>query len=227
MCDCGLRYSAHNVPAPYYILVCGLSGSNTFPTLSHKTICYRKKCFRTRNGCSEFLYNFFRIFSQSYKNLAIYCNNSIWKDRCEWTCNAEIQVRIDNGVLPAGLSGTCWYLCREDRGPEVSAISDASQVNSLYLGLTALSPTILAVLLIISGIEQNPGPVVEVETTIPLSCTECGRNLKTGIQCDMCGHRFHYSCGNVKGDWAVRDKWNCDKCETEKVRLLHSLLCGW
>ena len=48
----------------------------------------------------------------------------------------------------------------------MSGISDASQVNGLYLGLTALSPTILTVLLIISGIEQNPGPVVEVETTI-------------------------------------------------------------
>ena len=91
-----------------------------FPTLSHKTICYRKKCFRTRNGCSEFLYNFFRNISQSYKNLAIYCNNSSWKDRCERTCSAEIQVRIDNGVLPGGLLGTCWYLCREDRGPKAA-----------------------------------------------------------------------------------------------------------
>ena len=61
-----------------------------------------------------------------------------------------------------------------------------------------------------------------METTIHLSCTGCGRNLKTGIQCDMCGHWFHYSCGNVKGDWAVRDKWNCDKCKTERVRLLQN-----
>ena len=30
------------------------------------------------------------------------------------------------------------------------------------------------------------------------------------------------SCGNVKGDWAVRDKWNCDKCKTERVRLLQN-----
>ena len=56
--------------------------------------------------------------------------------------------------------GTCAGRIAGIRRRGVSGISDASQVNGLCLGLTALSPTILAVLLIISGIEQNPGPAV-------------------------------------------------------------------
>jgi len=40
---------------------------------------------------------------------------------------------------------------------------------------------VLAVLLVIGGVEQNPGAVVEVENTVRLLCTGCGRNLKSGI----------------------------------------------
>jgi hypothetical protein len=86
--------------------------------------------------------------------------------------------------------------------------------------LIALSSAILAVLLIIGGVEQNPGPAMVNEITIQLSCTGCGRNLKTGIQCELCGHWYHYSCGNVKGDWKEREKWTCDKCKTERVKIL-------
>ena len=39
------------------------------------------------------------------------------------------------------------------------------------LGLTVLSSVVLAVLLIIGGIEQNPGLAVEVENTVRLLCT--------------------------------------------------------
>jgi hypothetical protein len=31
---------------------------------------------------------------------------------------------------------------------------------------------------------------------------------------------YHYSCGSVKAQVAERDKWKCDKCRTEKVRML-------
>jgi len=41
------------------------------------------------------------------------------------------------------------------------------------------------------GIEQNPGPVVEVENTVRLLCTGCGKNLKSGIQCGLCGLWYH------------------------------------
>jgi len=79
---------------------------------------------------------------------------------------------------------------------------------------------VLAVLLIIGGVEQNPGPVVEVENTVRLLCTGCGRNLKSGIQCELCGRWYYYSYGSVKAQAAERENWNCDKCGTEKVRML-------
>jgi len=78
---------------------------------------------------------------------------------------------------------------------------------------------VLAVLLVIGGVEQNPGPVVEAENTVRLLCTGCGRNLKSGIQCELCGRWYHYSCGSVKAQAAERENWNCDKCRTEKVKM--------
>ena len=65
---------------------------------------------------------------------------------------------------------------------------------------------------------------MEVENTVKLSCTGCGRNLKSGIQCELCGRWYHYSCGSVKAQAAERENWNCDKCRTEKVRMLQEEL---
>jgi hypothetical protein len=92
------------------------------------------------------------------------------------------------------------------------------------LGFTMLSFLILAVLLIIGGIEQNPGPAVEMENTVRILCSGCGRNLKSGIQCELCMRWYHYSCGNVKAQMAERENWCCDKCRTEKVRVLEEKL---
>ena len=41
---------------------------------------------------------------------------------------------------------------------------DTNETTGDCLGLAVLSSMILAVLLMIGGIDQNPGPVVEVET---------------------------------------------------------------
>jgi hypothetical protein len=87
-----------------------------------------------------------------------------------------------------------------------------------------LSFSILAVLLIIGGIEQNPGPAAEMENTVQILCSGCGRNLKSGIQCELCVQWYHYSCGNVKAQTAERENWCCDKCRTEKVRVLEEKL---
>jgi hypothetical protein len=65
---------------------------------------------------------------------------------------------------------------------------------------------VLAVLLIICGIEQNPGPVVEVENTVQLIRTGCSRNLKSEIQYELCGRWYLYSCGNVKALAAERER---------------------
>jgi hypothetical protein len=59
----------------------------------------------------------------------------------------------------------------------LSRRGDATGTFGDCLGLTVLSSTVLAVLFIIGGVEQNPGPDVEVENTVRLSCTGCGRNL--------------------------------------------------
>jgi len=74
----------------------------------------------------------------------------------------------------------------------VSRRGDANGTTGDCLGLTVLSFMVLAVLLIIGGVEQNPGPVLEVENTVRLLCTGSGRNLKSGIQCELW---YHYSCG--------------------------------
>ena len=48
---------------------------------------------------------------------------------------------------------------------------DTNGKTGEYLGFTVLSSVVLAMLLIIGGVEQNPGPVVEVENTVRLLCT--------------------------------------------------------
>jgi len=83
---------------------------------------------------------------------------------------------------------------------------------------------ILAVLFVIGGVEQNPGPVVEVENTVRILCTGCSRNLKSGIQCELCRRWYHYGCGSVKAQAAERENWNCDKCRTVKVKMLQEEL---
>jgi hypothetical protein len=48
----------------------------------------------------------------------------------------------------------------------LSRHGDTIGTSGGYLGLTVLSSMVLAVLLIIGGVEQNPGPDVEVENTV-------------------------------------------------------------
>ena len=50
---------------------------------------------------------------------------------------------------------------------------DAIEISGNCLGLTMLSTLILAVLLIIGGIEQNPGTAAEMEITVRVLCTGC------------------------------------------------------
>jgi hypothetical protein len=64
---------------------------------------------------------------------------------------------------------------------------------------------------------NNPGAVVEGKNTVRLLYTGCSRNLKSG---NLCGLWYHYRCGDVKFQAAVRENWNCDKCRTKKVRML-------
>jgi len=82
----------------------------------------------------------------------------------------------------------------------------------------------LAVLLVIGGVEQNPGPSVEGESFMQVMCSGCKRSLKLETQCDTCGRWFHNSCGNVKAQLADSGKWNCERCIWERLCLLEEKL---
>ena len=58
----------------------------------------------------------------------------------------------------------------------VSRCGDANRTTGDFLVLTVLCSIVLTVLIMISGTEHSPGPVVEVENTVQLLCTEGGRN---------------------------------------------------
>jgi hypothetical protein len=81
---------------------------------------------------------------------------------------------------------------------EVPKRDEATGMNGDCLGLTLLSLMILVLLLMISGFEQIPGFVVEVQNTARLLCIGRGWNLKSGIQCEPCEQWYHYSGGSVK-----------------------------
>jgi hypothetical protein len=81
----------------------------------------------------------------------------------------------------------------------------------------------LAVLLVIGGVEQNPGPGVEAGNCLQVLCSGCDRVLKSGTQCAMCGRWFHNSCGNVKAQMAESGKWSCDRCRWDRLSQLEVL----
>jgi hypothetical protein len=94
----------------------------------------------------------------------------------------------------------------------------------IVLRTTILCATTLAVLLVIGGVEENPGPVVEAEKIMRVLCSGCDRSLKSGTQCDTCERWFHNICGNVTAQVAESAKWVCDKCRSERLRLLEEKL---
>ena len=91
-------------------------------------------------------------------------------------------------------------------------------------GTMSLCATILAVLLVTGGVEKIPGPGVESENIMQVLCSACDRNLKLGTQSDTCGRWFHNSCGNVTAQVAESGKWICNKCKSERLRLLEEKL---
>ncbi len=81
----------------------------------------------------------------------------------------------------------------------------------------------IAVLLVIGDIVQNPGPVVSsvvsaCDTVVQIVCRACGKNLSSGWRSESCGDWFHKSCGNVKRGQG--EGWICSKCKVHRVRRL-------
>jgi hypothetical protein len=93
-----------------------------------------------------------------------------------------------------------------------------------YIENMLLCAAALTVLLVIGRVEQSPGPGLEVENSLQVLCSECERNLKSGTQCEVCGHWFHNSCGNVKAQMADSGKWSCYRCRWDRIRQLEEKL---
>jgi hypothetical protein len=110
-------------------------------------------------------------------------------------------------LLPGRLPSSCGYLGCEF----FMSVSGRSRRNERKknLGPTILCAAVLATLLVIGGVELNPGPD---ENIVQVLCSGCDRNLKSGTQCETCGRWYHNSCGNVKFKIAESGKWNCDRC---------------
>jgi hypothetical protein len=53
--------------------------------------------------------------------------------------------------------------------------------GKLSVGPMILCAAVLATLLVIGGVEQNPG---SVDNIVQVLCSGCDRNLKSGTQCD-------------------------------------------
>ena len=70
-----------------------------------------------------------------------------------------------------------------------------------------MSASTLAVLLVIGGVETNPGAAVQIEKFMRVLCNGCDRILKSGTLCDTCRRWFHNSCGNVKLKWQIVENW--------------------
>ena len=74
------------------------------------------------------------------------------------------------------------------RGETKRGVGTRGEVNETIgtgLGLTMLSSLILALLLIIGGIEKILGRLWK-QNTVRVLCTRCGKNLKSGIKCEQC-----------------------------------------
>ena len=91
-------------------------------------------------------------------------------------------------------------------------------------GTMTLCAKTLAVLLVIGGVEKNPGPGVEAEIFMQVLCSWCDGTLKSGTQCDICGRWFHNSCGNFKAQVVENGKCICEKCRLERLRMLEEKL---
>ena len=95
-------------------------------------------------------------------------------------------------------------------------MSEREEEISIW-GPMILCAAVLATLLMIGGVQLNPGPV---DNVVEVLCSGCDRNLKSGPQCESCGRWYHNSCGNVQLQVPESGKWNCGRCRYERLRVL-------
>ena len=102
------------------------------------------------------------------------------------------------GLLPGRLPGSCGYLGTEDLMDykDLMAYCTRKWMTIFCLETMILYATTLAILLVIGGVQKNPGLGVEAGKIKQVLCSGCDRNLTSVTQCDMCGHWFNNSCSN-------------------------------
>jgi hypothetical protein len=76
-----------------------------------------------------------------------------------------------NGLLPGRLPSPREYLGCEDFLVYCPRSSNAQAIS--YIANMLLCTATLTALLVIGGMEQNPGPGVEVENSLQILCTGC------------------------------------------------------
>jgi hypothetical protein len=89
------------------------------------------------------------------------------------------------------------------------------------MGSMILCAAVLATLLVIGGVQLNPGPA---DNIVQVVFSDCNRNFKPGTQSDRCGRWFHNSCENVKFQVAESGKLNCASCRYDRLRVLEKRL---
>ena len=105
--------------------------------------------------------------------------------------------------------------------PRRLAVGQVTRGENNNIGTTMLCAAVIAVLLVIRRVELNTGPG---DNIVQVLCSGCDRNLKSGTQCDSCGRWYHNSCGNVKFQVVDSGKWICDRCRSERLRVLEEKL---
>ena len=87
------------------------------------------------------------------------------------------------GLLPGRLPGSSgdWAARFSWRSAEDHVGTSGGKI---YLGPMILCAAVLATLLMVGGVELNPGPI---ENKVQVLCSGCDRNLNSGTQCESRG----------------------------------------
>ncbi|KAJ4451854.1 hypothetical protein ANN_03332 [Periplaneta americana] len=88
---------------------------------------------------------------------------------------------------------------------------DKQQKVNIYFAI------VIATMLVIGGVELNPGPINDTEKT-SIKCGSCKKNLRVGVLCNGCEIWFHLGCQKIKRDQIIEETWVCRDCGTNSAK---------
>ena len=124
------------------------------------------------------------------------------------------------GLLSGRIPGTGGYLAR-DVFMAVSVRPCRNEKRKYLYGANDSVCSGISNVINDGGVKLNPGTV---DNLVQVLCSGCDRNLNSGTQCESCGRWYHNSSGNVKYQVTEIGKWNCDRCRSERLRVLEQKL---